>query len=25
LRDKYVAGGPGKYTRPSRGSRWTRQ
>jgi hypothetical protein len=25
LRDKYIAGGPGKYTRPSRGSKWTKQ
>jgi hypothetical protein len=25
LRDKYLAGGPGKYTRPNRGNLWTRQ
>jgi len=25
LRDKYAAGGPGIYKRPSRGSKWTKQ
>jgi len=25
LRDKYLAGGPGKYTRPVRSDQWTKQ